>query len=263
MGRATALFLLLLISMSVVLPLTVSLADPAKPTAARSHRRHSRAWWRKHRARMRRLRAQRAHRRALAAKATLNSLLDSSDHTNIAGNTNSLMPVAPASATATTNAAPAQWKLAVPQDYHFMPSGGEMHFRAFAPDGKPAGQAAITMLNLNTRNVEMLSLKEQRRMLGGVSFTELRGTVIDKMVNANGWVVNDLERNIGGRRVYIVLAQTGASNDGRTPAQSWVFYFTEVDRRIYSLVTNVPAQFSDQMDAESERLLSSFPAEQH
>ncbi|MGA9997867.1 MAG: hypothetical protein WBP93_20795 [Pyrinomonadaceae bacterium] len=247
--------------MSVALPLTVSLADPAKPASVRSHRRHSRAWWRKHRARMRRLRTQRAHQRALAAKATLNSLLASSDHTNIAGNTNAASAVAPVAVT--TNAAPAQWKLAVPQDYHFMPGGGEMRFRAVAPDGKPAGQVAITMLNLNTRNVEMLPLKEQRRMLGGVPFTELRGTVIDKMVNANGWVINDLERNIGGRRVYLVVAQTGASGDGRTPPQSWVFYFTEVDRRIYSLVTNVPTQFSDQMDAESERLLSSFPAQQH
>ncbi|MGB9179485.1 MAG: hypothetical protein WCB68_09610 [Pyrinomonadaceae bacterium] len=246
--------------MSVALPLTVSLADPAKPASVRSHRRHSRAWWRRHRARMRRLRTQRAHRRALAAKATLNSLLASSDHTNIAGNTNAASAVAPL---VVANAAPAQWKLAVPQDYHFMPGGGEMRFRAVAPDGKPAGQAAITMLNLNTRNVEMLPLKEQRRMLGGVPFTELRGTVIDKMVNANGWVINDLERNIGGRRVYLVVAQTGASGDGRTPPQSWVFYFTEVDRRIYSLVTNVPTQFSEQMDAESERLLSSFPAQQH
>lgn len=261
MGRATALFLLLLISMSVVLPLTVSLADPAKPAAMRSHRRHSRTWWRKHRARMRRLRAMRAHRRALAAKATLSSLLDSNDRTNIAGNTNSVSALAPAGASA--NAAPAQWRLAVPQDYHFMTGGGEMRFRAFAPDGKPAGQAALSMMNLNTRNVEMLSLKEQRRMLGGVPFTELRGTVINKMVGANGWVVNDLERSIGGRRVYIVIAQTGASEDGHTPAQSWVFYFTEVDRRIYNLVTNVPTQFSDQMDAESERLLSSFPAQQH
>lgn len=262
MGRATALFLLLMISMSVALPLTVSLADPAKPAATRSHRRHTRAWWRKHRARMKRLRAARAHRQALAAKATLNSLLASSDHTNIAGNTNAANAVAqPVTA---SNAAPAQWSLKVPQDWsnHFMPNGGEMRFRAFSPDGKPAGQAAITMLNLNTRNVEAFSLKEQRRMLGGISFTELRGTVIDKMVNANGWVVNDLERNIGGRRVYIVVAQTGANDDGRTPAQSWVFYFTEVDRRIYSLVTNVPTQFSEQMDAESERLLSSFPAQQ-
>ena len=72
-------------------------------------------------------------------------------------------------------------------------------------------------------------------MLGGVSFSDLRRIVIDKMITAGGWVNNDYEREVGGHRVFVVTAQTPA--DGRTSEKVWNFYFTEVNGRIYSLTT--------------------------
>jgi hypothetical protein len=87
---------------------------------------------------------------------------------------------------------------------------------------------------------------------------DLRRTVIDKMIAANGWVTNDLEREINGRRVLLVFAQTAASSDASTPQLSWTFYFTEMEGRIYSLATSVPLEFSDRLALESEQVMASF-----
>lgn len=94
-------------------------------------------------------------------------------------------------------------------------------------------------------------------MLGSVSFTDLRRTVIDRMFSAGGWVVNDLEREIGGRRVFQVIAQTPASTPG-TSEQIWNFYFTEIDGRVYSLTTRTGGDLSNKLTADAERFISSF-----
>jgi hypothetical protein len=78
------------------------------------------------------------------------------------------------------------------------------------------------------------------------------------MINAGGWVVNDVERLIGGRRVFVVLAQTGDASDQRTPPQSWSFYFTEVDGHVYSFAAHAPLEYSDRMAAESEKVMASL-----
>jgi hypothetical protein len=80
------------------------------------------------------------------------------------------------------------------------------------------------------------------------------------MVSANGWVVNDLQREIGGRPVFIVLAQTSASSDGKTPQLSWAFYFTEIDGRIYSLAASSLLEFSNRLADESAQFMASFHA---
>jgi hypothetical protein len=106
----------------------------------------------------------------------------------------------------------------------------------------------------------MMTVRANRRTLGGVPLAELRRTVIDKMVAANGWVVNDLQREIGGKPVFIVLAQTAASSDGRTPQLSWAFYFTEVDGRIYSLAASSLLEFSNRLADESAQFMTSLHA---
>ena len=93
-------------------------------------------------------------------------------------------------------------------------------------------------------------------MLSGVSFAELRRSVIDKMIAAGGWVSNDYEREVGGRRVFIVTAQTPA--DGRSPDKAWNFYFTEVNGRIYSLATEANLQSAERMAAEAERFIATL-----
>ena len=101
-----------------------------------------------------------------------------------------------------------------------------------------------------------LTSKEQRQILGGVSFSELRRTVIDKMITAGGWVSNDYEREVGGHRVFVVTAQTPA--DGRQPDKAWNFYFTEVNGRIYSLSTEANVQSAERMAAEAERFIATL-----
>ena len=94
-------------------------------------------------------------------------------------------------------------------------------------------------------------------MLGGVSFRDLRRTVIDRMISSGGWVVNDRQRDIHGRRVFQVIAQTPATNDGK-PEQVWNYYFTEIDGRIYSLTTHTAGSFTEKLAADAELFLSNF-----
>jgi hypothetical protein len=102
--------------------------------------------------------------------------------------------------------------------------------------------------------------REAQNRVGGASFTELRRTVIDRMVSAGGWVVNDRQREIAGHKVFEVIAQT-PSNDGK-PDQVWNFYFAEVDGRVYALTTRTVGN-NNKVSAEAEKMISTLsPADQ-
>ena len=94
-------------------------------------------------------------------------------------------------------------------------------------------------------------------MLGGVAFTDLRRTVIDKMISAGGWVVNDRQREIGGHRVFEVIAQTPANSNTKSD-QVWNFYFTEIDGRVYSLTTRSAGGATEKVAADAERFITTF-----
>ena len=101
--------------------------------------------------------------------------------------------------------------------------------------------------------------REQRNMVGGASYTELRRTVIDRMISAGGWVVNDRQREIGGRRVFEVVAQTPSANG--KPDQVWNFYFAEINGKVYSLTTR-SAGANDKVAADAEKFIGGLsPAE--
>jgi hypothetical protein len=106
-------------------------------------------------------------------------------------------------------------------------------------------------------NAEQAIGREQRRMLGGLSFTDLRRSVIDRMISAGGWVVNDRQREMGGHRVFEVIAQTPATSDGK-PEQLWNFYFTEVNGRVYSLTTRTTGGLTEKLAGDAEKFLSNF-----
>lgn len=93
------------------------------------------------------------------------------------------------------------------------------------------------------------------KKLGDVPLPSLRRTVIDQMIAEGGWVVNDLEREIGGRHVYIVLAQSGGTG---MPRLSWVFYFMEINGRLYKMATNTPLEFAAPLAADSEQVMASL-----
>jgi hypothetical protein len=93
------------------------------------------------------------------------------------------------------------------------------------------------------------------KTVGGAPVAALRRTVIDRMVAEGGWVVNDMVREMGGRKVFVVVAQTGAPG---APTKSLTFYFTEMDGRISTLATTAPVEFAEPVAAGSEQVMSTL-----
>lgn len=235
MLRTVTLSLLIMVSVVVMLPFASSTAHGLRQSSAshqqRRYRRHSRAWWRRHRARMR------ARRAALLAhrNSSLGPVLTSSTTPGVA-------PLA-------LPQLPAGWNNAA------LVNGGELRFRT-ENTAKMPGQGSLAVVARSRPNPAYLTHKEQRTMLSGVSFSDLRRIAIDKMINAGGWVINDYECQVNGTRVFVVIAQT--PSEGRSPEKSWNFYFAEVDGKIYSLTLNTPVEFSGRLAAEGERFISSM-----
>jgi len=235
MLRTVALSLLMLVSVGVMLPFASSTAHGIRQTTVqnhhRRHRRHSRAWWRRHRARLKMRRAATmAHRNAPLGPALMLP-------------TSNLMPAAPLP------------KLPTGWDKPVVANNGDVKFKSQAAVAVPS-QATLSVIARSRPNPSYLTQREERSMLAGVSFSDLRRTVIEKMINSGGWVINDYQRQVNGARVFVVIAQT--PGDGRSPEKAWNFYFAEIDGKIYSLSLNTPVQYSDRLAAEGERFLSSL-----
>jgi hypothetical protein len=258
MLRKIALSVLMLASLVVMLPLVNSTAHSIKYEAAQNQRRvrrHSRAWWRRHRALMRRRRVARLMRqRALAGEAPQTSLAETSENHVVSTSAVSLTP-------ALFRDSKGAVALSLPTGWSTMaaPSKGETTFRVIDPNGSSAGQAALSVVAAAAPQAGRISLREQSRILGGVSYSDLRRTVIEKMITAGGWVVNDVERDMGGRKVFVVIAQTPAANDGHISERIWNFYFTEVNGRVYSLSTNAGRQTSGRIASDAEKFITSLP----
>ncbi len=238
MFRTVTLSVLMLISVGVMLPFASSTAHGIRQSSAskpnhhqRRYRRHSRAWWRRHRARLRMRRAAAmAHRRAPLGPALTLS-------------TNSIAPAA------TLPKLPAGWEKPA------IANNGEVRFKSQVTAPAPS-QATLSVVARSRPNPAYLTQREERSMLAGVSFSDLRRTVIEKMINAGGWVINDYQRQVNGARVFVVIAQT--PGEGRSPEKAWNFYFAEIDGKIYSLSLNTPVQYSDRLAGEGERFLSTL-----
>jgi hypothetical protein len=235
MLRKVALSILILLSVVAVMPFADSAARGLGRSVGlqRHHRRHSRRWWRRHRAHMRR-------RQAALAMAHRSAPLTAKPVVAAAPSNAPAVAVEVPTASNGWNALPAA-------------ANGELKFRA---KENASDQAALSVVAMSRPAPEYLTSKEKRQMLSGVSFAELRRSVIDKMIAAGGWVSNDFERQVGGRRVFVVTAQTPA--DGHSPAKAWNYYFTEVNGRIYSLATEANLQSAERMAAEAERFIASL-----
>lgn len=262
MRRFTALVLAVIFSISVVLPLVNSSAHRNHRSGISRHRKHhhSRAWWRRYRARMR----QRAHQRAALARRR--SLVAQRMHKASVGapSTDIERPVQISGtqvAESSANDARSSIALLQPGRKSTTPvmANGQTQFRLFAENGQAVGQAQLSAVAAAPVNVGLLNARAQKRQLAGVPFAELRRQVIEKMIAGNGWVINDMEREVNGRPVFVVVAQTAAASDGRTPAQTWNFYFTEIDGRIYSLASHAPLDATEQMASESEKVIATLP----
>lgn len=255
--RAIALTLALLISIGTIIPLGTDSAEAGPRTSKKrykkkKYKKYSKRWWRQYRARMKRKRALQARRRAMR----LRQLRLARKRANGNRNRKPVVAAKPKAAAAQESsvamlpsgqAAPSSWKRA-------SSTSGEINFSL--DNGN--GSAAISVVGPSTG--ETVDTGRQRAV-GGVPTTALRREVINRMVRENGWVVNDYQKMIGGRSVYVVVAQS--QNGARV--HSRMFYFTEADGRIYSVATNSAAESADRIAEESEKVifsLASRPAQQ-
>jgi len=264
--RVAALSLLMMFSIAALLPLISSSAHSNKPAASstkKKFRRYSRAWWRRYRERQRRRRAA-LRRKALAGLHKAKPSERQSTRDNSAASNPLLAPLSNMMWLGNDSQRQSTPDIATE---HGSPASSvvERGVRLNTPDGQTVGKVAVAVVaNAVSGGTVAATPAARRRALSGVPFTALRRMVIDKMIASGGWVINDFEREVGGRRVYIVLAQTAAPNDRRVPQQSWTFYFTESEGRIYNIVSNAPVEFSDRMALEAERVIAMLgtPAQQ-
>lgn len=233
MKRAITLTLLVLLSVGVLVPLTTSWSEAARRRAAQQQQRkvkkYSRAWWRQYYARMRRNRAAAQRRRELITQKT-----------NV-NNTNSVK-VVPVVDDKTADQPVSGWTGESVQN-------GEAKFRVSDAQGNQIGSAqlAVVAAALPEPNYE-IPAKTRAQLLGGVSVGNFRRAVIDRMIREEGWIVNDYSQEIAGKKVFIVVGQT--SKNGVVASR--LFYFTEIDNRIYSLSTTAPADYADKLAADAE-----------
>ena len=278
MLRTIAIALILVLSLGVMLPLANE-AHGIRQSVQVHHRRHrrhhSRAWWRRYRARLRQKRAEAeafaAHRKTLL---TLPKNIPVGDLSAVGGpsvpvlpeNSTGVntMPAPPAYATAASGQ-PTYVAAPLPQPAYSASNGqtrprvvGNLTAAVKTPAAKLPGQMSLSVVALSRPNPVFLTSREEKNMLAGVAIGDLRRIVIDKMVAAGGWVTNDFVREVNGHRVFIVMART--PGDTLTPEKAWTFYFTEAGGRIYGLTTDSPLEFADRMSNEAERYIETLRA---
>lgn len=257
--RAIALTLALLVSIGTIIPLGTDSAEAGPRTSKKRYKKkrykkYSKRWWRQYHARMKRKRALQARRRAMRLRQMrlARKRANSNRHKAVVA-----AKPKPTTAAAADNsaamlpsgqAAPSTWKRA-------SSTSGEVNFTL--DNGN--GSAAISVVGPATG--ETVDTGRQRAV-GGVSTSALRREVINRMIRENGWVVNDYQKTIGGRSVYVVVAQSQNGNR----VHSRMFYFTEAEGRIYSVATNSAAESAERIAEESEKVIFSLagprPAQQ-
>jgi len=256
MLRTTAISLILLLSVGVMLPFTNSahgVRQSAQVGQFSPHRYRSRAWWRRYRARLRK-------KRAAAELAHRQRLLSVANNISLAGLTVGTPLSVPESngSEYSANTGLTSPGLGAPPELNRSAPKAENKATAKLPTVKLPGQMKLAVVALSRPNPAFLTSREESKMLAGTQMSDLRRTVIDKMLVAGGWVTNDFVQEIDGARVFVVTART--PKDVNSPEKAWTFYFTEADGRIYGLTTDAPIEFADRMSTEAERFIASLRA---
>ena len=259
--RAILLSLALLIGIGVLIPLATELAEagPKKGKQIKKKRewtgvkKYSKRWWQLYRAQERRKRAVAKRKRALRLRqvrlAKARNTANPRQTQASAKDTTSATFVAPVTAQTAVlpsgDPAPSGWK---PTNS----SPAELQFRVDNSAGIQVGSASISVVG---PAVTDSPVRATRQSVGGVATTSLRREVIDRMIRENGWVVNDYQKVMDGQEVYVVVAQS-QSRTGEV--QSRMFYFTEVDGKIYNVATNAPMIEAERLAEESEKVIYSL-----
>lgn len=255
MLRAITLSIALLIGIGTIIPLATDHAEAGSGKSKRYKKKkrgwtgvtkYSKRWWQLYRAQERRKKQRAERRRALRLRQLRLAKARETKDPNTRSAAANVKPaeVQPVSLLPTGDAAPTGWTRS-------QASGSEVQFRVDNGNGTEVGSAAISVVGPATGE----TFKSGRhQFLGGVPTTALRREVINRMIRENGWVVNDYQKQIGGKSVYVVVAQS----QGRGGVQSRMFYFTETDGRIYSVATNSRADAAERLAEESEKVIFSL-----
>ena len=250
--RAIALSIALLIGMGTIIPLATEYAQAGpkrskKYRQSKRYKKYSKRWWRQYHARVKRNKNLRARRRAMRLRQL--RLARNNPRTVSKKPVTAATPVSTESKVAllpSGQPAPDGWRKGES-------TGSEVRFKLENGNGAEVGSASISVLG----PASGVSVSTGRNpAVGGVPTSALRREVINRMVRENGWVVNDYQKEIGGKTVYVVVAQ---SQEG-SRVQSRMFYFTEADGRIYSVATNTPADTAERLAEESEKVIFSLQA---
>jgi len=267
MLRITAISLMLVLSVSIMLPFAQEAHGVRQTTQvgqSRHHRYRSRAWWRRYRARLRqrRLAAEfAAHRNK---QLSLPQNISVSDLSGLSQLAQPALPSVSSNTTAvtTTTLPPPVMTASVPATSNGatrprVVNAAHSTVKAEAAATLP-GSMNLAVVAMSRPNPAFLTSREEKKMLGGVAVADLRRMVIDKMVSSGGWVVNDFVREVNGHRIFVVTGRT--PKDALTPEKMWMFYFTEAGGRIYGLTTDSPVELADRMTTEAERFIESLRA---
>ena len=249
MIRALVLSLALLIGIGAIVPLATDYAEAGSKRSRKNkkykkYKKYSKAWWRQYHARQRKKKSLAARRRALRLRQIR---LAKANENGEQKKTVAVKQVETAPPALLPSGAPA------PKGWvNGQATSSEVQFRVDDSSGSQIGSAAISVVGQASGDS---SDSGRNRTVGGVPTTSLRRDVINRMIRENGWVVNDYQKEIGGQKVYVVVAQS-QNNGGRV--QSRMFYFTEVEGRIYSVATNAPNDSAERLAEESEKVINSL-----
>jgi hypothetical protein len=246
--RAVALSLALLMSLGSVAFL---LADNSEAAAKHHHKKkhkkikkYSRAWWRLYHARAARKKAVES-RKAWLQERRGNQTGVGATVTAVKADKKVEVPNTAQALLPTGDAAPRGWKRG-------SDSKTELQYRVDDEAGKQIGSASIAVVGPSMGTDAETG---RSRTVGGVSTAALRRTVIDQMMKEDGWVVNDYQKDVNGKKVYVVMAQSKGA-DGGLKARN--YYFTEVEGKIVSLATNASTEQGDRIAEETEKVLTSL-----
>lgn len=255
MIRAIAISIALLIGIGTLIPLATEMAEagPKKTKRYKKARnwkgvkKYSKRWWQLYRAQERRKKKLQAQRRSLRLKQLRLARVRKEETAKPVSN-----PVAAkAVAAPEAKAAPAMLPSGDPAPSTWQrgeAASGELKFSV--DNGN--GSAAISVVGPAMGETVNTG---RNRAVGGVPTTSLRREVINRMIRENGWVVNDYQKEIGGKPVYVVVAQSQAPG-GRISSR--MFYFTEVNGRIYSVATDSRTDAAERIAEESEKVITSL-----
>ena len=251
--RAIALSLALLIGGATLIPLATDNTEAGprnkrKQRKAKKYKKYSKGWWLQYRARQKRKKAMQARKRALRLRQLRLARARAAERNNGENVTKPTVTKRQKADTAVLpsgDTAPNGWSQSAS-------SPAELKFRVDNSSGDQVGSASIAVLGPAQ---DQPGDYNRSKSVGGVATTALRRDVIDKMIRENGWVVNDYQKEIDGQPVYVVVAQSQAKNGA---VQSRMFYFTEVDGKIYSVATNSPVQEAERLAEESEKVINSL-----